>query len=74
MRVLAYCTLLFSVAISTKLRALIGASIFISTVVFGSVIIMSPVNKNTISKCVVLLYVLHTMGPPYKGHTADIII
>jgi sodium/potassium/calcium exchanger 6 len=31
------------------LGALIGASIFISTVVFGSVIIMSPVNKNTIN-------------------------
>ena len=30
-------------------RALIGASIFISTVVFGSVILLSPVNRNTIS-------------------------
>ena len=31
--------------------ALIGASLFISTVVFGSVILLSEVSRKTISEC-----------------------
>ena len=46
---LLLCLLLLLVLLAFSRRALIGASVFISTVVFGSVILLSPVNRNTIS-------------------------